>query len=308
MIEINDLTKSFGPGRGINDLTMTVPEKSIMGFIGPNGACKSTTIKLLCGLLKPDSGSARIDGINVNPKNYDKIKRTVGYMPDMFGVYDKMSVWEYLDFFGAAYKIPSSARKGRVEEVLDIVHSSHMIDFQVSSLSRGMRQKIGLAKTLLHDPSVLILDEPAGGLDPKARIEMREIIINLKALGKTIMLSSHILPELGTICDYVAIVAQAELRVCGTVEEVSASLKEKLRYSLLIDGDAEYAAQLIDQHESVEDISRSHSEILFTFNGYRSEIADLINWLVQSSIRIISISEEEIDLETVFMKVTSEES
>ena len=307
MIEVDDLTKSFGKHRGINNLSMSVPAESILGFIGPNGAGKSTTIKLLCGLLKPDSGSASINGIDVNPKNYDKIKRTVGYMPDIFGVYDKMSVWEYLDFFGAAYKIPSGARKKRVEEVLDLVHSSHMIDYQVASLSRGMRQKIGLAKTMLHDPEILILDEPAGGLDPQARIEMREIIIHLKSLGKTIMLSSHILPELGTICDLVAIVAKAELKAFGTVDEVSASLTEKLRYSLTVDGDAEYAEDLISQYQNVEEVSRSQSDILFTYNGTRSEIADVIAGLVQNNVRVTSMSEEEIDLEAVFMKVTTEE-
>ena len=307
MIEVDNLTKSFGKHRGINNLSMSVPAKSILGFIGPNGAGKSTTIKLLCGLLKPDSGKASINGINVLPKNYDKIKRTVGYMPDIFGVYDKMSVWEYLDFFGAAYKIPSGARKKRVEEVLELVYSSHMIDYQVASLSRGMRQKIGLAKTMLHDPDVLILDEPAGGLDPQARIEMREIIIHLKSLGKTIMLSSHILPELGTICDLVAIVSKAQLRAFGTVDEVSSSLTEKLRFSLRVDSDPEQAENIISQYENVEEISRSQADILFTYNGTRSEIADVIAGLVQNNVRIMSMSEEQVDLEAVFMKVTNEE-
>ena len=187
------------------------------------------------------------------------------------------------------------------------MNSSHMIDYQVSSLSRGMRQKIGLAKTLLHDPEVLILDEPAGGLDPQARIEMRKIIVNLKSLGKTIMLSSHILPELGTICDLVAIVAKARLRAFGTMEEVTANLKEKLRYSLTVDGNADQAQSLLQQFENVENINRSHSEVVFTFNGSRSDIADIINYLVQNQVRILSLSEQQIDLETVFMKVTSEE-
>lgn len=307
MIEVENLTKSFGGGRGIHDLSMEIPGESILGFIGPNGAGKSTTIKLLCGLLKPDSGSACIDGIDVNPGNYDKIKKTVGYMPDIFGVYDKMSVWEYLDFFGAAYKIPTGARKKRIEEVLDLVYASHMIDYQVASLSRGMTQKIGLAKTMLHDPKVLILDEPAGGLDPQARVEMREIIVNLREIGKTVMLSSHILPELGTVCDLVAIVAKAELRAFGTVEEVSASLKEKLRYSLVVDSDTEAAENTVSNFHNVSDVSVSHSEILFTFDGARTEIADLISQLVQSGTRITSLSEEEIDLESVFMKVTSED-
>ena len=307
MIEVGNLTKSFGGGRGIHDLSMEIPGESILGFIGPNGAGKSTTIKLLCGLLKPDSGFATIDGIDVNPGNYDKIKKTVGYMPDVFGVYDKMSVWEYLDFFGAAYKIPVGARKKRIEEVLELVYASHMIDYQVASLSRGMTQKIGLAKTMLHDPKVLILDEPAGGLDPQARVEMREIIVNLREIGKTVMLSSHILPELGTVCDLVAIVAKAELRAFGTVEEVSASLKEKLRYSLTVDSDAETAKNTVSSFYNVSDVSVSHSEVLFTFDGARTEIADLISQLVRSGTRVTSFSEEEINLESVFMKVTSED-
>ncbi|MCM8530959.1 MAG: ABC transporter ATP-binding protein [Lentisphaeraceae bacterium] len=307
MIEVQNLTKSFGGGRGVHDLSMEVPGKSILGFIGPNGAGKSTTIKLLCGLLKPDSGSASIDGIDVTPSNYDKIKRTVGYMPDIFGVYDKMSVWEYLDFFGAAYKIPSTARKKRIEEVLELVYADHMIDYQVASLSRGMTQKIGLAKTMLHDPKVLILDEPAGGLDPQARIEMREIIVNLREIGKTVMLSSHILPELGTICDLVTIVSKGKLRAFGTVEEVSASLKETLRYSLIVDSDPAHAAGALDAWENISDISTSHNEILFTFDGARTAIADVVSYLVQSQARVVSISEEQIDLESVFMQVTSEE-
>ncbi len=306
MIEVENLTKSFGSNRGINDLSMFIPDRSILGFIGPNGAGKSTTIKLLCGLLKPDSGSASIDGIDVNPKNYDKIKRTVGYMPDIFGVYDKMSVWEYLDFFGAAYKIPPKIRKKRVEDVLELVRASHMIDYQVASLSRGMTQKIGLAKTMLHDPKVLILDEPAGGLDPQARIEMREIILHLKSIGKTIMLSSHILPELGTVCDLVAIVSNAKLKAFGTVEEVSANLKEKLSYTLTVDGNLENAVQLLSTVEKTEIISTSQTEIVFNFNGVRAEIADIVHFLVTNNVRIVTIAEEQVDLETVFMKVTAE--
>lgn len=306
MIVIENLTKSFGAGRGIHNLSMSIPSQSIVGFIGPNGAGKSTTIKLICGLLKPDEGKAFIDGIEVIPKNYDKIKRTVGYMPDIFGVYDKMSVWEYLDFFGAAYKLPSSARRGRIEEVLELVRASHMIDYQVASLSRGMRQKIGLAKTMLHDPEVLILDEPAGGLDPQARIEMREIIVNLKAIGKTIMLSSHLLPELGTICDLVAIVAGAELKAFGTVEEVTSNLQEHLSFSLLVDSCPELAENLLSQYEAITAISRSHNELIFTYEGARSGIADLLNMLIQNNVRVISLAEEEVDLEAVFMKVTAE--
>ena len=192
MIQTENLTRKFGAGRGVFDINLHVPKGSIYGFIGHNGAGKTTAIKMLCGLLKPTSGSMRIGNYEVVPKNLPMIKRMIGYMPDITGVYEQMSVWEFLDFYGAAFKIPPKQRKERIEAVLAITKSENMIDYQVASLSRGMRQRIGLAKTLIHDPEVLILDEPAGGLDPKARVEMRRTIKELKKLGKTILLSSHI--------------------------------------------------------------------------------------------------------------------
>ena len=170
MIRTENLTRKFGGGRGIFDLNLEVEKGTIYGFVGHNGAGKTTAIKILCGLLRPDSGRAFIGEVEVLPKNLAKIKRSIGYMPDITGVYDQMSVWEFLDFYGAAFKIPPKDRRKRIEQVLELTHASEMIDYQVSSLSRGMRQKIGLAKTLIHDPDVLILDEPAGGLDPNARI------------------------------------------------------------------------------------------------------------------------------------------
>ena len=187
MIHTENLTKNYGEGRGIIGLNLDVPEKTIFGFVGPNGSGKSTTIKMLCGLVLPDDGTASINGIDVIPKNHIKIKKTVGYLPDEFGVYQQMTVWEYLDFFGAAYKIAPKQRKKRIHEVLDITDGMHMLDYQVSSLSRGMHQKVGIAKTMLHDPQLLILDEPANGLDPHARIDMRDTILRLKDMGKTIL-------------------------------------------------------------------------------------------------------------------------
>ena len=177
MIRTERLTKNFGQDRGVFDVNLEVPKGCIYGFVGHNGAGKTTAIRILCGLLKPDSGKAFIGGVEVNGKNLAGIKRSIGYMPDITGVYEQMSVWEFLDFYGAAFKIPPKIRKQRIEEVLNITHALEMIDYQMTSLSRGMRQRIGLAKTLIHDPEVLILDEPAGGLDPQARIEMRHTIV-----------------------------------------------------------------------------------------------------------------------------------
>lgn len=304
MINTQNLSKDYGAGRGIKNLTMEVPEKSIFGFIGPNGSGKTTTIKCLCGLIIPSSGRGWIDGLEVLPKNIQQIKAKIGYLPDEFGVYEQMSVWEYLDFFGAAYKIRPTQRKQRIYEVLELTDSSHMIDYQVSSLSRGMHQKIGIAKTMLHDPKVLILDEPANGLDPHARIEMRKTILRLKEIGKTIMLSSHILPELGAICDRVAIIEKAELLIQGTVKEITRSLQEKIQLLIEVDSDLDTAVKACKDFDNVEDALVSANEIRVDYRGNRTQIADLNSHLVNSGVRVQSISEMEVDLENVFLTVT----
>ncbi|MFM1550531.1 MAG: ABC transporter ATP-binding protein [Lentisphaeria bacterium] len=304
IINTQNLSKDYGAGRGIKNLTMEVPEKSIFGFIGPNGSGKTTTIKCLCGLIIPSSGRGWIDGLEVLPKNIQQIKAKIGYLPDEFGVYEQMSVWEYLDFFGAAYKIRPTQRKQRIYEVLELTDSSHMIDYQVSSLSRGMHQKIGIAKTMLHDPKVLILDEPANGLDPHARIEMRKTILRLKEIGKTIMLSSHILPELGAICDRVAIIEKAELLIQGTVKEITRSLQEKIQLLIEVDSDIDTAVKACKDFDNVEDALVSANEIRVDYRGNRTQIADLNSHLVNSGVRVQSISEMEVDLENVFLTVT----
>lgn len=304
MINTQNLSKDYGAGRGIKNLTMEVPEKSIFGFIGPNGSGKTTTIKCLCGLIIPSSGRGWIDGLEVLPKNIQQIKAKIGYLPDEFGVYEQMSVWEYLDFFGAAYKIRPTQRKQRIYEVLELTDSSHMIDYQVSSLSRGMHQKIGIAKTMLHDPKVLILDEPANGLDPHARIEMRKTILRLKEIGKTIMLSSHILPELGAICDRVAIIEKAELLIQGTVKEITRSLQEKIQLLIEVDSDLDTAVKACKDFDNVENALVSANEIRVDYLGNRTQIADLNSHLVNSGVRVQSISEMEVDLENVFLTVT----
>lgn len=304
MINTENLSKDYGAGRGINNLTMEVPEKSIFGFIGPNGSGKTTTIKCLCGLIIPTTGRGWIDGLEVLPKNIQQIKAKIGYLPDEFGVYEQMSVWEYLDFFGAAYKIPPDRRKQRIYEVLELTDSSHMIDYQVSSLSRGMHQKIGIAKTMLHDPKVLILDEPANGLDPHARIEMRKTILRLKEIGKTIMLSSHILPELSAICDRVAIIEKAELLIQGTVKEITRSLQEKIQLLIEVDSDIDSAVKACKEFDNVEDALVSVNEIRVDYLGNRTQVADLNSHLVKAGVRVQSISEIEVDLENVFLTVT----
>ncbi|MBR0459038.1 MAG: ABC transporter ATP-binding protein [Victivallales bacterium] len=304
MIRIENLTRDFGGGRGIHNLTMHIPKGSIFGYIGPNGAGKSTTIKILCSLYRQESGKAFIDGIEVCPQNSAKIKKIVGYMPDNFGVYDQMSVWEYLDFFCAAYHIPAKQRQKRIQEVLAITGSEHMIDYQVASLSKGMTQRIGLAKTLLHDPQLLILDEPQAGLDPYARIEMRQTIVRLRDLGKTIMLSSHILPELAGVCDLIGILEKGKLLAFGTVEEVSRKVQENLRISITLADKPEKALEICKANPNVAEPKVHENEIHLTFNGPRGDLPKLLASLVSAGVLVTEFKEDHANLEQVFLSVT----
>ena len=306
MIRTENLTRKFGGGRGIFDLNLEVEKGTIYGFVGHNGAGKTTAIKILCGLLRPDSGRAFIGEVEVLPKNLAKIKRSIGYMPDITGVYDQMSVWEFLDFYGAAFKIPPKDRRKRIEQVLELTHASEMIDYQVSSLSRGMRQKIGLAKTLIHDPDVLILDEPAGGLDPNARIEMRQTIAGLRSLGKTILLSSHILPELASICDRVGILNRGVLLAQGTVKEISAQLQENLQILVTVDSDVNHARAVVQKLGDVQNAVIADSEHLsFSFTGGRKLAGELLAFLQTNGVKVRWFTENEASLENVFIDITS---
>lgn len=304
MIRIEHLTRDFGGGRGIHDLSMEIPKGKIFGYIGPNGAGKSTTIKILCGLYKQTSGKAFINDIEVTPSSASTIKKIVGYMPDNFGVYDQMSVWEYLDFFCAAYHIPVKERQKRVAEVLEITNSANMIDYQVSSLSKGMTQRIGLAKTLLHNPEVLILDEPAAGLDPYARIEMRQTITRLRDIGKTIMLSSHILPELAGVCDLVGILEKGRLLAFGTVDEVTRQVQESMRLVLTVAAGIDIAQQIAAAFPGVQSVEANDNELHVVYNGARGNLPDLLSSLVTGGVRLSEFREDHADLEEVFLSVT----
>lgn len=305
MIRTENLTRNFGVERGVFNINLHVPKGTIYGFIGHNGAGKTTTIKLLCGLLKPSSGKSFIGEYEVVQKNLPTIKRMIGYMPDITGVYEQMSVWEFLDFYGAAFKIPPKKRKERIEQVLAITHSEKMIDYQVASLSRGMRQRIGLAKTLIHDPEVLILDEPAGGLDPSARVEMRRTIKELKNLGKTILLSSHILPELASICDIVGILNKGKLIAQGTVKEITDMLHEALTIAVTVDSPLEQAMELVKNVEGVEDVQASDiNQFFIRFHGSRETAGLLLSYLMQNGVSVRWFAENEADLENVYLNIT----
>src|SRR4051794_25996490 len=225
VVETKGLTKSYGRLTALDGLTLSVGRGQILGFIGPNGAGKTTAIKILVGLARPTAGSARVGGVDCVARPRE-LKRRIGYMPDTFGSYDNMRVAEYLDFFGAAFGIRRRERARRIDKVLDLAGAGSFRDLYVEALSHGMKQRVAIARTLLHDPEGLILDEPANGLDPEARIEMRQVLLDLAERGKTLLVTSHVLPELARVCHRVAIITRGRLRVLGTLKEITRQLRQ----------------------------------------------------------------------------------
>lgn len=308
VVETKNLTKRYGSFVALDDLSISLRQGQILGFIGPNGAGKTTTIKILVGLSKPTAGSAFIDGVDCF-RQARKIKRMVGYMPDTFGSYDNMRVREYLDFFGAAFEIPWSKRGKRIDEVLETTNATYMKDRYVESLSHGMKQRVGIARTLLHDPQVLILDEPANGLDPQARIEMREILLNLAEMGKTLIVTSHILPELSRICDQVAIITQGKLRAYGSLDDIMKNVSQTrtVEVQLLGEGQTEKAFQALSEILSTQNqVSKSEAEAVVRFQSdhSESELADLLKQLILKDIVVAQFRELQSDLEDAFLSVT----
>ncbi|QDS92451.1 putative ABC transporter ATP-binding protein YxlF [Roseimaritima multifibrata] len=307
IVEIQNLTKRYGDFVAIDDLSLTVHRGQILGFIGPNGAGKTTTIKILVGLAKPTSGTARIAGVDC-AKQSSTIKRLVGYMPDGFGAYDNMRVREYLDFFGAAFGIPRRQRQRRIAEVLEITSSTYMQDRFVESLSHGMQQRVGIARTLLHDPEVLIFDEPANGLDPQARIEMRELLLHLAACDKTLIVTSHILPELSRICDQVAILTHGRLRAAGSLEQIMHDLSQRrmIEIQLLAGEPPDQAKQVLQTIlQADEPVTVSQAESMVRFETLRSDdaLSEVLGKLIQAGVKIAQFRELQADLEDAFLSV-----
>src|SRR6188472_3385280 len=252
MIETRDLTKTYGDLYALNRLTLKLDKGDVFGFIGPNGAGKTTTMRILATLLNPSWGEASVCGYSIYTGSKE-IRRSIGYMPDFFGVYDDMKVTEYLEFFAAAYRITGPDRRKKVDQVLELVDLGYKRDALVTSLSRGMTQRLGLARVLLHEPQVLLLDEPASGLDPRARIEIRNLLKRLGQMNKTIIVSSHILPELADVCTRVGMIEKGILIVDGYVDEVMRKAREAVMLEIRVkEGRNAEAKGLIDQHSAVE--------------------------------------------------------
>ncbi len=305
MIKTIDLTKKYGDSFAIQGIELDLQEGDLFGFIGPNGAGKTTTMRIIATLLEPSWGEAYVCGYSVHTKPKE-IRRLVGYMPDFFGVYDDMTVLEYLHFFAAAYRINGQTRRDRVDEMLEVVDLNFKRDAYANTLSRGQTQRLGLARTLLHDPQVLLLDEPLSGLDPRARIEMRNLLRRLGEMGKTIIVSSHILPELADICNKVGIIDRGVLNVNADVDEVKRRVREHV--VLVIQPQKieqlPQAEEILAGHPSVRGIQRGDQSLRVILAPEVVDYSDLPTLLIQAGVVLKQFREEELDLEAAFMALT----
>ena len=304
MIETRNLTKRYGNLIAVNNINLKLDEGDVFGFIGPNGSGKTTTMRMIATLLNPDHGEAYVCGKSIYT-NQEDIRRLVGFMPDFFGVYDDMTVIEYLEFFCAAYRIPADKRRAICEEKLELVDMSFKRDAMVNELSRGQTQRIGLARTLLHEPQVLLLDEPASGLDPRARIEIRNLLRRLGELRKTVIVSSHILPELADVCTRVGMIEKGNLIVDGNVAEVMQKARQRIVLNIRVRERTEEAAALLEQCDSVESVnSIEDGLIVIMLAPETDDYSDIPSALVESGFAMTLFREEEVNLETAFMELT----
>lgn len=304
MIETRKLTKRYGDLIAVNQVDLKLDEGDVFGFIGPNGSGKTTTMRMLATLLQPDYGEAYVCGLSIY-NHSQEIRRLVGYMPDFFGVYDDMKVIEYLEFFAAAYRINGPSRRKVCEEKLELVDMTFKRDAMVNQLSRGQTQRIGLARVLLHEPQVLLLDEPASGLDPRARIEIRQLLKRLGELNKTVMVSSHILPELADVCNKVGMIEKGILCANGRVGEVMQQVRQAIVLHVRVIGDAEQAARLVETHHDVSQSVVNHGDLLVvTLKKGIHDYSFLPSLLISAGFKITLFREEELNLETAFMELT----
>ncbi|MHB0911832.1 MAG: ABC transporter ATP-binding protein [Armatimonadota bacterium] len=303
MLRIENLTKEYPKLVAVDNLNLTLQPGDIMGFIGPNGAGKTTTIRMVATLLKPTAGTAYVDGIDVSLEP-EAVRPLIGYMPDFFGMYDDVRVWEYLDFFAAAYRIHIKKRARTIDEVLELTDLTGKKEAFVSELSRGMQQRLCLAKTILHDPKLLLLDEPASGLDPRARIEIKELLRELKSMGKTILISSHILPELADFCNKIAIIEQGKLVVSGNVDEIVSQCRGGTILRIRLADSQDKALGLLAGLDTIADARVDDGSVIATYVGDSGEHHRVLTALAMGGLKILAFGEEHIDLEDVFLKVT----
>ncbi len=313
ILETQSLTKRYGQFTAVNDLSLQVEQGAIYGFVGPNGAGKTTTMRMLTTLLRPTAGEAFVAGHSVR-RAPQAVRRVIGYMPDFFGVYDDMTVWEYLDFFAACYQIGEAQRQHLINDLLELVDLAHRRDDQVDTLSRGMKQRLCLARTLAHDPQVLILDEPASGLDPRARIEIRELLMELSRMGKTIFFSTHILADVAEICTQVGIVEAGRLVAQGSLAEMQRRLRPHRTLAItLLDRGAEGVQSALFGRDGVLSVrvadqapqgQAEHAVVEVDFAGDDAAVSALLRELVGAGLPVLRFAETMHDVEDVFMQVT----
>jgi ABC-2 type transport system ATP-binding protein len=307
-VQTYGLSRNYGALMALNNLDLTVNAGDLFGFIGSNGAGKTTTLRILATFLVPSAGRADVLGHDV-VKDADAVRHVIGYMPDFFGVYKDMEVTEYLDFFGACYKIPTAQREKTVNDVLELVGLSEKKGVLIGALSRGMQQRLGLARVLIHDPKLLLLDEPASGLDPRARIEMMAILQELQRLGKTIIISSHILSELQTLCNRVAIIEKGKLIYSGPVQGVRDQMAAGRIYWITVgSGEVPKAVELLKARSEVAQAEASDGQVKVTFVSHDTDPAFLAQTLVQGGVKLTGLWEDELGLEEVFLRVTRGET
>ena len=306
MIEVEHFTKRYGDFMAVDDLNLSIGEGEIYGFIGPNGAGKSTTIRFLATLLKPTSGEGRIAGHSVT-NDPMAVRRVIGFMPDDFGVYDGMKVWEFLDFFAVAYEIPRLERRRIIGEVLQLLDLTHKRDDYVNGLSKGMKQRLCLAKTLVHNPPVLILDEPSAGLDPRARLEMKYLLNELRRMGKTILVSSHILSELADFCTSIGVIERGKLLASGSIQDIQKQLRSHrvLKVRILNENPTQFE-YILKNHASVkaQSVNTIEGTLSAEFEGDGPAQADLLRQMMEAGAIVEAFDEEQISLEDVFMMIT----
>jgi ABC-2 type transport system ATP-binding protein len=303
MIELINFAKKYGDFTAVEGLTLNIPAGELFGFIGPNGAGKSTTIRFLATLLQATHGEGMVNGhsVTTDPRG---VRRSVGYMPDNFGVYDGMKVWEFLDFFAVAYQIPRVRRKQVIDDCMELLDLGHKRDDFVNGLSRGMKQRLCLAKTLVHDPPVLILDEPTSGLDPRARLEVKALLKELRRMGKTILISSHILSELADCCTSIGILERGQLLLSGPIDDVYRRIRSARVIEIRPLGDIDEALAALRSAPGIEDVQVNGRRITVEMAGSDEGLAQLLEHLLAVGVRMHSFAEKDPSLEDVFMLVT----
>ncbi len=303
MIELFEFGKDYGDFTAVGSLTLKIEAGEMFGFIGPNGAGKSTTIRYLATLLRATRGDATVNGFSVNSDPMS-VRRSIGYMPDDFGVYDGMKVWEFLDFFAVAYKIGRTQRKQVIMDVLELLDLAHKRDDFVNGLSRGMKQRLCLAKTLVHDPPVLILDEPTSGLDPRARIEVKALLKELRRMGKTVLISSHILSELADCCSSIGIIERGQLLMTGPMDSIYRQIRRNRMVEIRFNDKAEAGISILRSCPELRDIEINGDRVLVELEADENQLAAIMTRLINEGIPLRSFNDKEPTLEDVFMMVT----